>query len=61
MTEITYSLTDEEWAEAIKAAFDAAHKARFDDGLEDEADAIGVAAGQAKAREIALRRISGNS
>ncbi|MGN7977398.1 hypothetical protein ACTJJ4_07470 [Microbacterium sp. 22195] len=59
MTEITIALTDAEWAEALKAGFDAAYKARFVDGLEDQADEIGVAAGQAKAREIALRRARG--
>lgn len=59
MTENTYTLTDAEWAEALKAGFDAAHKARFVDGLADQADEIGAAAGQTKAREIAIRRTIG--
>lgn len=59
MTETTYTLTDAEWAEALKAGFDAAHKARFIDGLPEQADSIGAAAGQAKAQEIARRRTMG--
>ncbi|WP_292788411.1 MULTISPECIES: hypothetical protein [unclassified Microbacterium] len=59
MTEFTYKLTDAEYAEALRAAMDASNKARFEDGLEDQAAAIGVAAGEAKAREIALRRTRG--
>lgn len=37
----------------------ASNKARFEDGLEEEAAEIGVAAGKAKAYEIAQRRARG--
>lgn len=57
MTEFKYSLTDEEWAEALKASMDASFKARFVDNDPDHAEAIGIAAGQAKVREIALRHV----
>lgn len=57
MSEITYTLTDSEWAEALQAAMDASHKARFEDGNEAEAAEIGVRAGQAKAKEIAKRHL----
>lgn len=59
MTEFNYTLTDAEYAETLRVAFAASNKARFEDGLADQADEIGVAAGQAKAREIALRRTRG--
>lgn len=52
-------LTDAEYAEALRAAMDASFKARFEDNRPDEADAIGVAAGRAKAEEIARRRVLG--
>lgn len=56
MNEITYTLTDAEWAEALRAAMDASNKARFEDGNEMEASEIGVRAGTAKAHEITQRR-----
>jgi len=57
MAEVTYHLTDSEYAEALRAAMTAAHKARFEDDLSDDAGDIGVAAGIAKAEEIARRRL----
>lgn len=59
MTEIIYTLTDAEYAEALGAAMDAAHKARFEDNMPDHAAEIGIAAGRAKAQEIARRRTLG--
>lgn len=59
MNEVTYTLTDAEWAEALKAGMDASLKARFEDGKPDEAAAIGVKVGIAKAQEIANRRVRG--
>ncbi|WP_179872657.1 hypothetical protein [Microcella indica] len=57
MTEIRYELTDAEYAEALRAAMDASHRARFDEGMPDEAAEIGVEAGRAKAIEIVRRRM----
>ena len=54
----TYRLTDEEYAEALRAAFNASNQARFDEDMPDDAAEIGVAAGRAKAEEIARRRLS---
>lgn len=55
----TYTLTDAEYAEALGAAFNAAHRARFEEDMPDEAAEIGLAAGRAKAEEIARRHLGG--
>ncbi|WP_062516471.1 hypothetical protein [Demequina gelatinilytica] len=59
MAEITYTLTDAEWADALKVGLDAALKARFEDGNPDGAATIGLEAGQARAREITAGRVHG--
>jgi len=56
MAKMTYHLTDEEYAESIRAGFDAARHARFVDN-DPNADEVGIAAAQAKAQEIARRRL----
>lgn len=57
MDEITITLTDAEYAEALRAGFDAATAARFHSDQADRADEIGIAASLAKAHELALRRL----
>lgn len=59
MDEYTYQLTDQEYAEALRAAFKASLKARFVDDRPDEAEELTVQAGIAKAKEIAARRTGG--
>ncbi|MDX2377764.1 hypothetical protein M4I32_13235 [Microbacterium sp. LRZ72] len=54
-----YTLTDDEYAEALRAAMDASNRARFEDNNPDGAAEIGVQAGRAKAEEIARRRTLG--
>ena len=56
MAEVAITLTDDEWADALGVAFRAAHHARFVEGREADADQIGVEAGRARVREIALAR-----
>lgn len=57
MAEITIHLTDDEYAEALKAGFDAARKARFEDDNPEGAEAIGIEASQQRVREIVQRRL----
>lgn len=52
-----YTLTDEEWAEALRAAFDASNRMRFEEGKPELAEQAGLDAGRAKAEEIARRRL----
>ena len=52
----TYTLTDDEWADALRAAMDASFKARFEQGNTDGAADIGVRAGIARAHEIARKQ-----
>lgn len=59
MTDVTYTLTDAEWADALKVAMDAAFRARFVDGDPDGAAEIGVEAGRRRAIEIAQQRVNG--
>ncbi len=54
---MNYTLTHAEYAEALRVAMAAAVEARFREDLPDEAAAIGVAAGIAKAEEIARRQV----
>jgi hypothetical protein len=57
MADHEYHLTDAEYAEALRAAFSAAHQTRFAEERPEEAEEIGVQAGIAKAEEIARRRL----
>ncbi len=55
-----YTLSDEEWADALGVAFKASNHARFVLNKPDEADQIGLAAGTARAQEIARQRLLGS-
>lgn len=59
MTEDTYTLTEAEWADALKVGMDAAFEARFvDNNIAGAAD-IGIEAGRQRAIQIAQQRING--
>ena len=57
MPDLTYKLTNAEFAEALSVAMTASFRARFVRGLPDEAAEIGVRAGIRKGQEIARRRL----
>ena len=52
-----YTLSDAEWADALRVAFEASNKARFEDNNPEGAADIGVQAGIARAQEIGRRRL----
>lgn len=54
-----YTLTDAEWADSLRVAFDAAFRTRFVEGDTEAAGEVGVQAGIARAQEIARRRVLG--